>query len=230
MCNHYHKKREVIGWAVTKVPRAVMGYTPQVEFAEHTFPKYPAPVMIQEHGTRTLVEMRWGVQRFIGQGKTKPVTNARNDKLLSRTWKACAEQRRCLIPATGYFEPGLGPVGAKGEMFFRVKEWPMFFFAGLWDINPDGAAFTMVTTEPNDYVRPYHDRMPVVLAESDWELWLGDEPLSVELLNGLCRGLPSEALQHEELAAKLKVTRPGPMVKEPPPPPPTPEQGDLFGG
>jgi hypothetical protein len=57
------------------------------------------------------------------------------------------------------------------------QERPFFFIAGLWDIDPgEGGArsFTMVTTEPNDLVRTYHDRMPVVLAEDAAEAWLTD--------------------------------------------------------
>ena len=213
MCNHYRKKPDVVQWSLATVPGISLDYIPTDDFAEHTFPKNAAPVVIQKSSIRTLVEMRWGIERFIGQGKTKPVTNARNDKLLSRTWKTCTETRRCLIPATGYYEPGLGPVGAKGKILFTVRQRPMFFFAGLWDTSPDGHAFTMVTTEPNDYVRPYHDRMPVVLDDSELEAWLGDEPLTEDRLRLLCRGLPSETLQHETLPPKLKITR---IEKEPP--------------
>ncbi len=190
---------------------------PIAEIHEHTFPKYPAPLVIAEGGERLLVEARWGVERFIGEGRTKPVTNARNDKLGSRTWKTCTETRRCLIPATGYFEPGLGPVGARGEILFTVTDRPAFFFAGLWDTGKDGREFTMVTTEPNDFVHRYHDRMPVVLDDAGIEAWLGDSPLAPDEIVRLCRGLLSEALLHEELAPKLKIARP---PKTPPPPEP----------
>lgn len=87
----------------------------------------------------------------------------------------------------------------------------MFFFAGLWDRDPDQSgnrAFTMVTTVPNEYVAKFHDRMPVVLADTEAEAWLGEEPLPDERLLALCRGLPAEALQHAELSAKLTITPP----------------------
>lgn len=226
MCNHYRKSPAVIDWALDRMVGTIHGIPDVSIFVDHTYPKYPAPIIMQASGARTLVAMRWGITRFIGDGKTKPVTNARNDKLLSRSWKSCAEQRRCLIPATGYYEPGLGPVGAKGEILFTVREQPIFFIAGLWEEEADGRTFTMVTTEPNDYVRPYHDRMPVVLAAADLDVWLGDEPLPEPQLAALCRGLPADALVHEEIAVppKLTVERP---AKRPPPACP-PEQGDLF--
>ena len=61
------------------------------------------------------------------------MTNARNDRLTGSTWRNATRKRRCLIPAIGYYEPGLGPVGAKGEILFTVRERPVFFFAGLWE-------------------------------------------------------------------------------------------------
>jgi putative SOS response-associated peptidase YedK len=66
----------------------------------------------------------------------------------------------------------------------------------------------MVTTEPNEFLSRFHDRMPVVLEDADAEEWLGDEPLPADRLAMLCRGLPSEDLEHDELPAKLKIVRP----------------------
>ena len=211
MCNHYRKDQKVIEWSVRRIPRVripvAMG-----PLHEHTYPKYPAPVLVEEAGERTLVAIRWGVWPFYAKAKPQFLTNARNDGLLTKpTWRQSAAKRRCLIPATGYYEPGTGPVGSKGELLFVVKDRARFFLAGLWDRDPDDSgtrAFTMVTTEPNDYVRPFHDRMPVVLGDDEAEAWLGDEPLPDAELMRLCRGLPSEALHHETLAPKLKITRP----------------------
>jgi putative SOS response-associated peptidase YedK len=186
----------------------------------HFYPKRKAKIIIEEDGTRSLVEMGWGITRFIEDGKTKPVTNARTDKFQSRTWKSCVTARRCLIPASGYFEPGLGPVGARGEVLFTVKGRSRFFIAGLWDTEQGELAertFTMVTTEPNAFVARFHDRMPVVLDDDGALAWIGDKPLADERLAALCGGLPAEALLHDEIAAKpksdtlppkLKVTRP----------------------
>lgn len=86
-------------------------------------------------------------------------------------------------PAMGYYEPGLGPLGAKGEILFTVQERPCFFFAGLWQEN----AFTMVTINPNEFVAKFHDRMPVVLNDEDALNWLGESPLSAGELVRLCR-------------------------------------------
>jgi putative SOS response-associated peptidase YedK len=171
--------------------------------------------VVQQAGDRLLVNKTWGIPVAMkgakGQHISKPVTNARNDKLTGFTWRDAARERRCLIPATGYYEPGLGPVGMKGEILFTVMGRPEFFFAGLWD----GDAFTMVTTEPNAFVAQFHDRMPVVLHDSDALAWLGEEPLADAELQRLCRGLPAEALLHETLPPRLKITRPAKETKPP---------------
>lgn len=222
MCNHYRTDRQAAEWTGQMVPGVTIPL-PLPEFPEHVYPKYLAPIVTQAGRGRSLVAKAWGIPVAIqgakGQRLVKPVTNARNDKLTGFTWRHAVRERRCLIPATGYYEPGLGPVGAKGEILFTVKERVCFFVAGLWEDD----AFTMVTTEPNPFVAQFHDRMPVVLDDGDALAWLGDEPLAGSDLAHLCRGLPAEVLHHETLPPKLKITRP---VQEPKPP--AQEDGPLL--
>lgn len=215
MCNHYRDTAAIADHA-----RAIRGLAIPLDLPNlpvEIFPKRLAKVLVQSGGERSVAVKAWGVPIEIkgakGQRLIKPVTNARNDKLSGFTWRHAVRERRCLIPATGYFEPGLGPPGARGEILFTVKERPAFFFAGLWEDD----AFTMVTTEPNEFVAQFHDRMPVVLDDADALAWLGDEPIADAGLARLCRGLPADALLHEALPPRLKVTRP---AKEPKPPEP----------
>jgi putative SOS response-associated peptidase YedK len=215
MCNHYSADQRIFDFM--RVMRRKLKLPDPLPTARgNIYPKFPAAIVMQERGESSVIEIRWGVWPFYAKDKPQYITNARADGLLTKTtWRQSTRHRRCLIPGTGYFEPGLGPVGARGEVIFTVKERPVFFFAGLWDTDPDDSgtrAFTMVTTEPNEYVRPFHDRMPVVLSDEDAERWIGEEPLSDADLAELCRGLPSEALLHEEIAAKparLTIKRPG---------------------
>jgi putative SOS response-associated peptidase YedK len=230
MCNHYSGDEEGLVEFVRKTAPWIRIPAPFCEAAVHMYPKRKGRVVREKNGEAELVLMRWGVWPFYQKDNPKLVSNARNDGLISKAiWKQSARHRRCLVPATGYFEPGLGPVGARGEVRFTVRERPHFYMAGLWDNDPNGSGecgYTLVTTEPNDYVRPFHDRMPVVLSDTDALAWLGEEPLPDARLIDLCRGLPSEALLHEEIAAKapekLTVKRPDKKL------PSTPEQPTLF--
>ncbi|MEP6668955.1 MAG: SOS response-associated peptidase family protein [Chthoniobacter sp.] len=227
MCNHYSGDPDRLAEFVRisapwlRIPAAYS------EAPAHMYPKRKGRVVRKKDGVAEMVRMRWGVWPFYAKDSRSLVTNARNDRLTTKAiWKQSVQHRRCLVPATGYFEPGLGPVGARGEVLFKVRERQHFFIAGLWDNDPDQSGesgFTLVTTEPNDYVRPFHDRMPVVLSNADAADWIGEDRLPDARLVELCRGLPSEALIHEEIAAKLpeKLT-----IKRPskPAPPPDPQQ------
>ena len=219
-CNHYRKGGPVAEFSEVRLGGVkVVG---QLDLSAHTYPKYPAPVVISQAGERLLLNKSWGIPVTIRGAKgpvTKPVTNARNDKLTGFTWRYAAQERRCLIPATGYFEPGLGPAGARGEVLFTAKDRPCFFMAGLWEEN----AFTMVTTAPNEVAARFHDRMPLVLSDEDALAWLGDSPLPPAELLRLQAGLPAEALLCEELPAKLKIARPSTT-----PSPASEEQPELL--
>ena len=216
MCNHYEKNVEVISWAagffgVTHdlTPVSVEGDVLPVPY--EAWPKWKAPVVYSRAAGPVLTAMRWGVSVKVN-GKLNNVTNARDDKLAGYPWRYAVAERRCLIPASAYFEPGLGPPGARGEIRFAVRDRPCFFIAGLWD-QDDGVdgerGFTLVTTKPNDYAARFHDRMPVVLSDSDAREWLGHAPLAPDRLAALCRGAPSEILQHTDIAAvpRKKVTK-----------------------
>jgi putative SOS response-associated peptidase YedK len=215
MCNHYRDQEELKFLRQTVPGLYIPAEMPVLD--SHLYPKRPAKVVVREDTVCALAVLRWGVWPFYAKDKAQYITNARGDGLLSKAiWRNSAKTRRCLIPATGYFEPGLGPPGAKGEILFTVKDHPRFFIAGLWDTDPDGSgnrAFAMVTTEPNDYAVRFHDRMPVVLTNADAVAWLGNAPLPDAHLLALCRGLPADALHHDELPPKLKITKKGTKPK-----------------
>lgn len=197
---------------------------PEPELALHTYPKYPAPVVVHEHGRPVMRLLRWGVWPSFARDKAQYVTNARDDRLLaSATWRRSVAARRCLIPVSGYFEPGAGPAGARGEVLFTLHEQPCFFIAGVWDTDPDGSGtrgHAMVTIAPNAYVAPFQDRMPAVLSDAAALAWLGSTPLEPAQLTHLLRAPAPALMRHEEIP---------PARKPPPPAPEAPsDQLSLF--
>ena len=208
-------------------------FSAPADFPEDTYPKSMAPLIIEEGGTQRLVMMHWGVlTQFAGTGKpfVKPVHNARTDKFSSFTWRSSVAERRCLIPATGFYEAGPGPEGARGKVFFTLPDRPVFFFAGIWDRHRigEGRGFAMVTTEPNVITRPFHDRMPVILTDDEAMEWIGDQPLPPDQVAELCRSQSSDALQTKVFAAKPKDERPPKLTVKRPSKEPPPEQPTLF--
>jgi len=87
-------------------------------------------------------------------------------------------ERRCVVPADGFFEWVAGPAAARRPFWFHRPAGGLLRFAGLYA--PEGAGgpgapatFTILTTAANETVSPVHDRMPAILADDGAaEAWL----------------------------------------------------------
>ena len=96
-------------------------------------------------------------------------------------------------------------------MYIRMKEGGPFAFAGLWERwqSPDEGPIescTIITTIPNDLLRPIHDRMPVILPRERYDVWLDPDQKKTELLTPLFA--PCEARNMEAFAVSTHVNRP----------------------
>src|SRR5262249_34172007 len=108
-------------------------------------------------------------------------------------------QKRCLIPADGFYEWVRGPGKGRRQPFhFHLEDDRPFAFAGLWERHGhNGAALEsccLLTTKANDVVRPVHDRMPVILGADDFGAWL-DAAATVQELKELLRPYAGDDLQ-----------------------------------
>jgi putative SOS response-associated peptidase YedK len=134
-------------------------------------------------GKRELVPMRWGLvprwwSKLVKDAKMATF-NARAETIETKPFFRDAFKRtRCLIPISGYYEWHATPTGKQPWYFTARDGSPALTTAGLWDEWRDRASgealksCTMIITEPNAFVAEVHDRMPVLLAEKDFEPWL----------------------------------------------------------
>jgi putative SOS response-associated peptidase YedK len=147
-------------------------------------PTQLAPVIrIGEDGTREAALLRWGLvppwAKDLSAG-TKMI-NARSEGIEAKpAFRAAVRQRRCLVPATGFFE-WKGVPGRKQPYAITLADRPLFAFAGLWESWRPAAGdavetFTIVTTDANPGVAEIHDRMPVILPRDEEDRWLSGEP------------------------------------------------------
>jgi putative SOS response-associated peptidase YedK len=129
--------------------------------------------------------LRWGLIPSWSKdasGAAKMI-NARSETVDQKpSFRAAFKRRRCIIPATGFFEWQARESG-KAPMYIFLKSRPVFGIAGLWEVwrSPQGMdvrSFTVLTTDANSFMQPIHDRMPVILLPEDYSLWLqpGDAP------------------------------------------------------
>lgn len=147
-------------------------------------PTQPAPVITLHDGVRTVEMMRWGLVPFWatkdGSGKPPLMINARVESIDAKPFfRDALARKRCLVPADGFFEwkrEGKGKSATKQPLYFHPKSHKIFAFAGLWARARTDAgellSFAIITGPPNDLVKPIHDRMPIVLAESAYSAWL----------------------------------------------------------
>lgn len=104
------------------------------------------------------------------------------------------DHRRCLIPATAFFEL-TGKKYRMAKLRFTLVDAPFMAIAGIWRPGRGNqpSAFTMLTTDPGPDVKPFHNRQVVVLRPSDWKAWIELSKTEEELL----RPLPAGSLNVE---------------------------------
>jgi putative SOS response-associated peptidase YedK len=152
------------------------------------FPAYDGPVVRLHEGERELTMMHWGFILPQRDKAPKVVNNTRDDKVATSSfWTSSFEERRCLIPASSFAEYHPTHTDEKGHktvIWFSLKgdePRPPFAFAGIWrhwkgdykDELREMDVYSMLTTNPNELVKPIHpSRMPVILHPDDHEQWL----------------------------------------------------------
>jgi len=157
--------------------------TPNLQPTWNMAPTRDAPVVRLHPETRQrhLDLLRWGlVPHWARDAKaTRQPINARAETLAtSPMFRDALARRRCLVPADAFYEWQATEGGKLPWAIARADGAPLVF-AGLWEgfRSADGTVlrtFTIVTTQANDALRPLHERMPVVLEEDGWPLWLGE--------------------------------------------------------
>ncbi len=138
-----------------------------------------AAVRQRREGGRRLDHLRWGLlpASMADTPGGAPLINARSETVADKpSFRQAFLQRRCLVPADGFFE--WKRVDRRKQLiYFTLRDRRPFAFAGLWErwVASDGhpvESCTILTTEPNDLVRPVHDRMPVILEPAGYDPWL----------------------------------------------------------
>lgn len=127
--------------------------------------------------------------------------NARGETVAEKpSFRGSFKYKRCLIFADGFYEWKATP-GRKTKVpyFIHMRNRKPFAFAGLWDSweSADGSSIktcTIITTEPNDLMKPIHNRMPVILHTRNYAKWLDPSPQSPENLLPLIESYPAEAM------------------------------------
>ena len=126
--------------------------------------------------------MKWGFAPFEAGGR--PLINARSETAnTSKTWKDALRERRCIIPASRYFEwQKNGDKKIKNAIWSEGQQ--IIFMAGIYryEDNPRLPVFAILTREPAPAIAHIHNRMPVIMPPSDVDAWLNADTNYMELL------------------------------------------------
>ena len=143
-----------------------------------------------KNGERSAFPMVWGFNLPQSRG---PLVNARvetaaTNPTFSESWR----QRRCIIPASYYFEweHHLNPVTGKKRTGSKYRIWPVgssvTWLAGLYRIEEINGinvpVFTVLTREPGEKIRFIHDRMPVIFPDEAVDEWIAPDAEPGEVL------------------------------------------------
>jgi putative SOS response-associated peptidase YedK len=196
--------------------------------------------------TRQLEPMRWGLvpswAKDIAVGSR--MFNARSESLAEKAaFRTALVRRRCLIPASGYYEwkvlgdgavagdpAGASNAGRRGRpkavkqpYYMTPQDGAVMAFAGLWEYwRPVGGdpvvSMTIITTESVGQLVDIHDRMPLILPASEWEAWLDPQvepgPMLTPPAEDLVRSLELRPVS----ALVGNVANDEPMLTDPAPP------------
>jgi putative SOS response-associated peptidase YedK len=173
----YDPETLVSGFSVLRVPPFPKRW--------NVAPQSAVPVVYEtKDGERVAELMRWGLvpswarEPAIGQ----KLNNARSDGLFDKpSFRQAARRRRCLLPASGFYEWQATP-GGKQPWYVSARDGSLLAMAGLFEAwrapaearSDDSWLLSccVVTTEANALMAPIHDRMPVLIPAAEWSRWL----------------------------------------------------------
>ncbi len=189
---------------------------PNIPARYNIAPTQDVPVIRRnpESGEHSLDLLRWGLIPHWANdtGIGAMLINARAEGLTERpAFREAFRRRRCLVPATAFYEWRRG-TKPKQPFAVRRRDGRPLAFAGLWENwkTPEGQwlrSFTIITVPANELLALLHERMPAILEEADYALWLGDQPAEPEQLLALLRPFPAELLETYPVSPAVNSVR-----------------------
>jgi len=175
-----------------------------------------------EGGSREAGRLRWGLlPGEWAQESNRALINARAETIDRQpAYRESFQNRRCLIPADGFYEWRQDENGKQPVWISRKDEEP-FAFAGIWAAFPGSGgdavhSCSIVTCEPNELVRPIHDRMPVILDPAAEGSWISTDA-DPGTARGLLRAIDPDTLSVREVSEAVNdVREDGPHLLAPP--------------
>jgi putative SOS response-associated peptidase YedK len=168
----------------------------------------------QEAPKRIGSRMRWGLVPFWVKDPSigYKMINARAETVAAKpAFRDAIKKRRCLVPADGFYEWKKEPQG-KTPFCFTMADDRLFAFAGIWDSwrSPEGQTMetcSIITTAPNALCADVHDRMPVILPEDAYDLWLDPGFQKADAVCDLLRPFDANLMRRFPVSSRVNLVR-----------------------
>lgn len=200
---------------VTDSPQMLMLYFALDEIAgdysnSDVRPTNLAPIIRIKDGRRLVRLARWGLIPNWWKAAKPPQNtfNARGESVFEKPmFRSAAKHYRCLVPVSAFFEwQAIAGQKKKQKLRFASPDGNPLALAGLWarwkqpETGEAIDSYTVITTQANNFMTPVHDRMPVVLSQSDWAAWLDPDTSNPPLLQSMLEPCANDALVMTEVA------------------------------
>jgi putative SOS response-associated peptidase YedK len=170
-------------------------------------------VIVAEDGKRVAREFRWGLIPHWAKDQAigYKTINARGETVAAKpAFRAAFRQRRCLVPASGFYEWKVLP-GGRQPYLVRLKSGALLSFAGLWEswAGPEGEVrtFTIITTAPNELMARIHERMPAIVARNQYARWLDPSLQDPAGIQAMIASYPAEELEAVPVGSRVNNVR-----------------------
>lgn len=214
MCGRYvlygPDKRIIVGFSLKELPPFIPRYNiaPTAEVLA---------VLLGRSGDRIARSMRWGLIPSWAKepGIGAKLNNARADSIAEKpAFRSAFRRWRCLLPANGFYEwrAPPEPKGRKQPFYIHPADPDaLFALAGLmerWN-GPDGPVYTccVITTEANPLMAPIHDRMPVLLAPTQFDAWLDPQNQDTAMLKDMLKPYDADRMKIRAVGIAVNQAR-----------------------
>lgn len=172
-------------------------------------------VVLEPDSERLLSQLKWGLVPSWAKDAEigSRMINARAETITEKpSFREAFRQRRCVIPASGFYEWQKMEKGAKQPYYFYLKDKEVFGFAGLWEEwldKTNGELFetcTIITTGANEVLKPVHERMPVILKADNYDQWLDPKENDTDKLQKLLISYPAKEMASYPVSRGVNIT------------------------
>ena len=179
-------------------------------------PAQNIPVIRQhpEEPKRFGSKMRWGLIPFWAKDASigYKMINARAETVATKpAFREALKKRRCLIPGDGFYEWAKNGK-TKTPFCFTMADESIFAFAGIWEQwkNPEGnmvETCSIITTTPNALCADVHDRMPVILPDDTYDLWLDPGYQKTDTICDLLKPFNPDLMRRYEVSSRVNLVK-----------------------